>query len=156
MCLWGVMCLFYFYSYRQILCRLMQFCYPAVTSTSSQRCMWHWVSVVYQPYCFIPPELRVNPYDFVFNGGHIDIAISIEIAFSHANRSFNSLYKGLLLGETKFKMAQAICHNGIFQFPCSALLSPPLSLSLSPFPSPFIFQLFKVTALLPILEFQVC
>ncbi len=114
------------------------------------------MSIVFQPHCFIPPELRVNLYDFVFNGGHIDIAINIEIAFSHANRSFNSLYKGLFLGETKFKMAQAICRGGIFQFPCSVPLSPPLSFSLSFSPSPFIFQLFKVTALLSILEFQVC
>ena len=54
----------------------------------------------------------------------------IETAFSHADRSFNSLYKGLLLRETKFKMAQAICRGGIF----SSLL---LHLSLSFFPSLF-------------------
>lgn len=120
--------------------RLVRFCYPAVALISSQRRMQHYVSVVFQPHCFILPELRVHFYDFVFSGGHIDIAINIEIAFSHASRSFNSLYKALFLGETKFKMAQAICYGGNFQFPWSAPL-PPLSPSPTPLP---LFLLFFI------------
>lgn len=84
------------------------------------------MGLVFQLHCFTLPEIRVNLCDFVFNGGHIDAAINIEIAFSHASRSLNSLYKGLLLRETKFKMAQAICCGGILKFHCTAL-----SLSLS-------------------------
>ena len=84
-------------------------------------------------------------------GGHIDTAISVEIAFAQANRSFISLYKSLLLRETKFKMAQAICCGGIFWFPGALPLSPSLSLSLLS----LIFWLHKVTALYSILKFQV-
>lgn len=130
MCLWGVICLFYFYSLRQILYWVVQFCFTAVTLISSQRCMWHWVGLVFQPHCFTPLNSGQISVTFVFNGGHTYIAINIEIAFSHANRSFNSLYKGLLLRESKFKMAQAICCGGIFKFPCAVPLSLCLSLSL--------------------------